>query len=107
MGDTFLGQFGPNKWMVDGKEHRENGYLEDKTVPDDSVCATYAATVLKINNDRWRGVPFMMRAGKGLDERMSESRVTFKHRAFNSLVPGQANQLVMRIQPNESIYFKM
>merc|ERR1711972_1008864 len=59
-----------------------------------------------IDNDRWSGVPFVMRAGKGLDERMAEVRVTFKQKAFNNLVPGQANELVMRIQPDEAIFFK-
>jgi len=107
MNDCFLGQFGKNEWQVDGKPHVEHGYLDDATVPPGSKCATYAAVVLKVNNDRWRGVPFLMRAGKGLDERMAEIRVTFKHRKFNSLVPGAANEMVMRIQPEEAVYFKM
>lgn len=48
----------------------------------------------------------MMRAGKGLDERMAEVRVTFKEQAFNKLVGGTQNELVMRIQPDEAIYLK-
>jgi len=54
-----------------------------------------------------RDVPFLFRAGKGLDERMAEVRVTFKPQAFNQLVLGPANELVMRIQPDEAIYLKM
>lgn len=106
MDNCFLGQFGRNSWQVLGQLHEEPGYLEDKTVPAGSKCPTYAAVVMQIDNDRWRGVPFIMRAGKGLDERMSEVRVTFKKKDFNALVPGEANELVMRIQPDESIFLK-
>lgn len=106
MKDCFLGQFTANKWNFNGEIHEELGYLDDKTVPPGSKCPTYAAAVLNIDNDRWRGVPFLMRAGKGLDERMAEVRITFKEQPFNSLVPGGANELVMRIQPEEAIYLK-
>jgi len=106
MEDCFLGQFGPNSWKVGASCHCEPGYLEDETVPNDSKCPTYAAVVLRVDNDRWRGVPFLMRAGKGLDERMAEVRITFKDKEFNSLVPGKPNELVMRIQPDEAIYLK-
>ena len=41
------------------------GYLDDETVPRDSVCPTFAATTLWINNPRWEGVPFILKAGKG------------------------------------------
>lgn len=41
------------------------GYLEDPTVPPNSTTPTYAAAVLKINNERWDGVPFILKCGKG------------------------------------------
>jgi glucose-6-phosphate 1-dehydrogenase len=47
---------------ADGKP----GYLEDDTVPKDSRCATFAALVLHIKNERWDGVPFILKAGKGI-----------------------------------------
>eukprot|EP00440_Ansanella_granifera_P017810 gb/GFBE01019343.1/.p1 GENE.gb/GFBE01019343.1/~~gb/GFBE01019343.1/.p1 ORF type:complete len:626 (+),score=167.72 gb/GFBE01019343.1/:1-1878(+) len=106
MEDCFLGQFTANTWYEGGVEHKEPGYLDDETVPAGSKCPTYAAVALHIDNDRWRGVPFLMRAGKGLDERMAEIRVTFKEKSFNALVPGEPNELVMRIQPDEAIYLK-
>ncbi|KAG5221589.1 glucose-6-phosphate dehydrogenase [Salix suchowensis] len=43
------------------------GYLDDETVPRNSVCPTYAATTLWINNPRWEGVPFILKAGKALE----------------------------------------
>mmetsp|Transcript_54045 Transcript_54045/g.167731 ORF Transcript_54045/g.167731 Transcript_54045/m.167731 type:complete len:699 (-) Transcript_54045:321-2417(-) len=106
MKDCFIGQFAGNTWNFNGQLHEEPGYLDDKTVPPGSKCPTYAAVVLNIDNERWRGVPFLMRAGKGLDERMAEVRITFKEQPFNKLVPGGANELVMRIQPEEAIYLK-
>lgn len=55
--DTLLGQY----VSANGKP----GYLDDDTVPKGSVCPTFAATTLYINNPRWEGVPFILKAGKG------------------------------------------
>merc|ERR1719169_375049 len=82
---VFLGQFTANSWTVSGETHEEPGYLDDKTVPKGSKCPTFAAIVLRINNERWSGVPFLMKAGKGLDERLGEVRVHFKPQAYNRL----------------------
>jgi glucose-6-phosphate 1-dehydrogenase len=42
------------------------GYIDDKTVPNNSLTPTFAAAALFINNARWDGVPFLMKAGKAL-----------------------------------------
>ena len=60
----FLGQFGPSA--------KGSGYLDDDTVPKDSRCPTFASLLLQVDNTRWRGVPFLMTAGKGVDERLCE-----------------------------------
>ena len=70
--EGLIGQFSKNTWNLGGVEHTEDGYGDDPTVPEGSECPTFAAVVLKVNNDRWSGVPFLMKAGKGLDERMAE-----------------------------------
>eukprot|EP00930_Biecheleria_cincta_P046416 TRINITY_DN32001_c0_g1_i1.p1 TRINITY_DN32001_c0_g1~~TRINITY_DN32001_c0_g1_i1.p1 ORF type:complete len:660 (+),score=126.37 TRINITY_DN32001_c0_g1_i1:44-1981(+) len=107
MKDCFLGQFTAHSWKTkNGKQRTEPGYLDDSTVPAGSICPTYAALVLNVNNERWRGVPFFMRAGKGLDERRAEIRITFKEQSYNGLVAGEANELVLQIQPHEAIYWK-
>lgn len=106
MKDCFLGQFTAGSRTVGDKTQTEPGYLDDSTVPVDSRCPTFAAVVLNVDNERWRGVPFLMRAGKGLDERMAEVRVTFKKQGYNALMPGEPNELVLRIQPDEGIYLK-
>src|SRR4051812_1273512 len=41
------------------------GYLDDNTVPKGSRCPTYCALVINIKNERWDGVPFILKAGKG------------------------------------------
>ncbi len=86
-------------------------YVDDPTIPNDSLCPTFGALALFIDNPRWDGVPFMMKAGKALDKRIAEIRVQFHN------VPAQLysqskneqlrNELVIRIQPDESIYLKI
>lgn len=59
MENTVLGQY------IKSSDGTKPGYLDDKTVPNDSKAATYAMTVLFIDNERWSGVPFILKAGKG------------------------------------------
>jgi len=85
------------------------GYTDDPTVADDSCTPTFAAVRCFINTPRWAGVPFIMKAGKALDERKAEVRIQFKEAPaarfmFDSPVP--RNELVIRLQPKESIYMK-
>ncbi|KAI1318252.1 Glucose-6-phosphate 1-dehydrogenase [Mortierella claussenii] len=99
--DILLGQYGKSE---DGKEP---GYLDDKTVPKGSKTPTYAAATLHINNDRWAGVPFVLKCGKALDQQKTEIRIQFKDvvgNLFNSL---SRNEIVIRVQPNEAVYVKM
>lgn len=86
-----------------------DGYLDDPTVPKGSNTPTFATIVLRIHNERWDGVPFIMKAGKALDSRKAEIRVQFKD------VPGDIyrcqkqgrNEFVMRLQPSEAMYMKL
>ena len=111
--ECFLGQFGPSTYKVGQKEFSEPGYLDDETVPKDSRCPTFASLLLQVDNTRWRGVPFLMTAGKGLDERLCEVRIRYKQKPHNKLIHAmsgrklRSNELVMRIQPNESLYMTM
>jgi glucose-6-phosphate 1-dehydrogenase len=82
------------------------GYLEDLGEPT-SDTETFVAIKAEINNWRWAGVPFYIRTGKRLSERMSEIVVTFRpipHSIFEgSAGHVQQNQLVMRLQPDEGV----
>jgi glucose-6-phosphate 1-dehydrogenase len=92
----------------------EPGYLDDPTVPKGSKTPTYAALILYIDNDRWAGVPIIIRAGKALSERKTEIRLQLHatpHFIFNQDGANDAsqmrNEIVIRLQPDEAIYMKM
>jgi len=107
LSELVLGQYAA---ASSGKQRRP-GYTEDETVPDDSRTETFAAARIMIDNDRWRGVPFIVTAGKGLDAQMTEIRIHFRdvpHSVFaSSSVSPQNNELVIRVQPDESIYLRI
>ena len=60
--DVIIGQYVGDKDSDDPE--RQLGYLDDKGVPKDSHTPTYAQFIVFINNERWDGVPFILRAGK-------------------------------------------
>ncbi|KAG0074036.1 Glucose-6-phosphate 1-dehydrogenase [Linnemannia elongata] len=99
--NVLLGQYGKSE---DGKEP---GYLDDKTVPHGSKTPTYAAATLFIHNDRWSGVPFMLKCGKALDQQKTEIRIQFKDVPGNLFTGLSRNEIVIRVQPNEAVYVKM
>jgi glucose-6-phosphate 1-dehydrogenase len=82
-----------------------SGYLEELGAPSDTE--TFVAIKAEINNWRWAGVPFYLRTGKRLAERMSEIVITFKpipHSIFDEAAGRVvANQLVIRLQPDEGV----
>lgn len=53
-------------------EESKQGYLDDETVPNDSKTPTFATALLRINNERWDGVPFIIKCGKALNEKKTE-----------------------------------
>ncbi|MQL73178.1 hypothetical protein Taro_005547 [Colocasia esculenta] len=89
-------------------------YTDDKTVPKDSRTPTFAAAALFIDNARWDGVPFLMKAGKALHNRRTEIRVQFRHvpgnlydKSLGTHLDRATNELVIRVQPDEAIYLKV
>ncbi|EEF32168.1 glucose-6-phosphate 1-dehydrogenase 1, chloroplastic [Ricinus communis] len=108
--DVIIGQY---------KGHSKGGkaypaYTDDPTVPKNSTTPTFAAAALFINNARWDGVPFLMKAGKALHTRRAEIRVQFRHvpgnlykRNFGTDLDKATNELVLRVQPDEAIYLKI
>lgn len=101
------------------KSHTKGGvtypaYIDDKTVPSGSITPTFAAAALFIDNARWDGVPFLMKAGKALHTKRAEIRVQFRHvpgnlykRSFGTDLDRATNELVIRVQPDEAIYLKI
>ncbi|PIA19037.1 glucose-6-phosphate dehydrogenase [Coemansia reversa NRRL 1564] len=98
--DTMLGQYVAS---IDGSKP---GYKDDDTVPKDSITPTFAQCVLHVDNDRWRGVPWVIKAGKALNEAKMLIRIQYKDMP-NSLFPNLArNELVIQVSPKESVYIK-
>ncbi len=105
--DTVRGQYGPG--TVDGKQ--VVGYRQEDRVHPRSQTETYAALRLEIENWRWAGVPFYIRAGKRLAKRVTEITIQFKQPPLLLFKDPQgkggegikSNIISMRIQPDEGI----
>ena len=87
------------------------GYTGDPSVPDDSITPTFAAARLRVNSRRWAGVPFIIRAGKGMGRHINDIRIRFHDVPANMFcdVGGcpAANELVIRVQPDEAITLRI
>ena len=100
---TIRGQYGPGK--VGGTE--VVGYREEPGVNPHSLTETYVAVEFHVDNWRWAGVPFYVRAGKRLSNQVTEIAVHFKRTPQALFARSQEdvhhNVITMRIQPNEGI----
>lgn len=85
------------------------GYRALEGVAPDSRTPTYAALRVMVDNWRWQGVPFYLRAGKALRKRVTECTIHFRRIPFclfgheRACANLKANALTIRIQPQESI----
>jgi glucose-6-phosphate 1-dehydrogenase len=101
---TVRAQYGPGE-IGDGAVP---GYRQERGVDPRSVTETFAALRVWVDNWRWAGVPFYLRAGKRLPKRSTEIAIQFKQVPrilFNRTVtdPLAPNVIAMRIQPDEGI----
>ena len=86
------------------------GYRGEPEVDPESETETYVAGRFTIDDWRWSGVPFYLRAGKRLPKRATEIAIQFKEvplRLFRDSSGDPApNVLAMRIQPDEGIMLR-
>jgi glucose-6-phosphate 1-dehydrogenase len=78
-----------------------DGYLSVPGVRPGSQTETFAALRLEVDNWRWSGVPFYIRAGKELPERVTEVRIIFKpppRLVFSPHTP-HPDEFILRIDP--------
>jgi len=103
---TVRGQYGSGS--VNGEEVRS--YKKEDGVADDSTTETFAALKLFIDSLRWQGVPFYLKSGKRLSEKLTQITVEFKkqfHPYYQKEHPDlNPDLLVIRIQPRESVFFQ-
>jgi len=79
------------------------GYSEELGRPSDTE--TFVAIKAHVDNWRWKGVPFYLRTGKRLPERVTEILVQFRP-VPHSIFPGaraRPNGLLIGIQPEENV----
>lgn len=84
------------------------GYRDEPDVDSQSRTETYIALKLMIDNWRWAGTPFYLRTGKRLAQRATKIAIVFKQPPFRlfrdtTLRHFTPNELILNIQPNESI----
>jgi glucose-6-phosphate 1-dehydrogenase len=101
--DVVLGQYGPGA----GREGPVPGYRSEPGVAPDSAIPTFVAVRLFLDNWRWQGVPFYLRTGKRLEQKLTEICIQFRptpHLMFPVDATGlQSNLLVFRLAPQEGI----
>jgi glucose-6-phosphate 1-dehydrogenase len=105
---TVRGQYSAGE----GDGQKTLGYRKEKDVPADSRTETFAALKLFIDNWRWSGMPFYLRTGKFLEEKLSEIVVRFRSPPLTLFQkqcqsPVFPNDLVIRVQPDEGISWRL
>ena len=102
------GQYGAG-W-IGGEE--VPAYVDEEGVPDDSRTETYVAIRVEIDNWRWAGTPFYLRAGKRLPRRVTEIAVRFRpvpHLPFarSDIADAEPNEMVLSVQPDEGVSLRL
>lgn len=92
------------------------GFREEKDVARHSQTETFAALKLAINNPRWEGVPFYLRTGKKLEEKLA--KIVIQYKSPPALYYGDpldgipaerqklTNLLTLKVQPREGVVFQ-
>ncbi|MCS5588265.1 MAG: glucose-6-phosphate dehydrogenase [Porticoccaceae bacterium] len=87
------------------------GYMEEEgSAADSSNTETFVALKVFVDNWRWAGVPFYLRTGKRMKEKVTQIVITYKdnpHAIFADDDAEANNRLVIRLQPNEGIQLEM
>jgi glucose-6-phosphate 1-dehydrogenase len=100
---SVRGQYGPG--TIGGET--VPGYREEENVAKDSNTPTFIAAKLHIDNWRWAGVPFYIRAGKRLPKRITQICIQFKQPPLslfsNTCDILNPNFLLLTVQPREEI----
>jgi glucose-6-phosphate 1-dehydrogenase len=89
-----------------------DGYLDTPGVAADSTMETFGALRLDIDNWRWSGVPFFIRAGKHLPVTQTEVRLVFKRPpklgfGFTGDRAPEPDQLVIRLDPTTGVRLRV
>ena len=87
------------------------GYLEEDNANAQSDTETFVALRADIRNWRWAGVPFYLRTGKRMPQKLSQIVIHFKEPSHYIFAPEQrlqiSNKLIIRLQPDEGISLRV
>ena len=87
------------------------GYLNEEGANINSKTETFVAIKAEIDNWRWSGVPFYLRTGKRMPNKLSEVVIHFKKQPHNIFADSYsdlpANKLTIRLQPDEGVELQM
>ena len=96
------------------------GVIDGESVPgyfDEEGCEakgsdteTFVAIKAHVDNWRWSGVPFYLRTGKRMPDKVTEIIIQYKalpHHIFGEGESAEPNRLIIRLQPNEGIEMTM
>jgi glucose-6-phosphate 1-dehydrogenase len=99
--NAVRGQYGAGE--IDERQYLP--YRSEPRVASDSSVETFVAAKLLIDNWRWADVPFYVRTGKALAERVTEVAIQFRRVPFMLFrnTPIEKYFLILRIQPDEGI----
>ena len=108
---TAIRRWTPEVAMQNAVLGQYRGYLEEKGVGPGSATPTYVALRLYIDNWRWQGVPFYLRTGKAMAEKLTEIVVQFRcppHLMFSTSQSREPapNVLSLCLQPDEGMHLK-
>jgi glucose-6-phosphate 1-dehydrogenase len=104
--DVILGQY--DEGRVNGT--KAHSYRDEENVAKNSMIPTFASFRIRLDNWRWAGVPFYLRTGKRMAQKLTEITIRFKptpHLMFpkEHEADKKHNSLSFRLQPNEGIVY--
>jgi glucose-6-phosphate 1-dehydrogenase len=104
---TVRGQY--TQGAIDGQP--VGGYIADLNGPDTSHTETFVALKADVRTWRWANVPFYLRTGKRMPQKVSEIVIQYRALPFSIFPPDVAewtpNKLIIRLQPEEGMRLAM
>lgn len=106
--NVIYGQY--TKGKIEGKQVPD--YEKEPGISPNSKTETFVALKLMIANWRWQGVPFILKTGKRLPQRLTQIVITFHHapvsifNPFQEKNPIEPNGLILTLQPDEGFGLK-
>jgi glucose-6-phosphate 1-dehydrogenase len=104
---TVRGQYAQG--AIDGQPVAS--YIADLNGPETSATETFVALKAAVRTWRWANVPFYLRTGKRLPDKVSEIVIQYRAPPFSIFPPDAAewspNKLIIRLQPEEGMQLQM